>query len=152
MAAPIEWASAKIGGGQSGSTTCCMMASRSVAYSEKFRTWPLLASLRPRSDRPCPRQSKVATAKPRARKSRTVSKYFSMYSARPCNSTTVPLRPGGGSKRAKRSETPSGVLTAPVTTWSGTGLAGMEMSFMTYISMGYRHAAALLRAQNDIPI
>ena len=79
---------------------------------------------------PCPRQSKVATAKPRARRSRTVSKYFSMYSARPCSTTTVPLRPGGGAKRAKRKVTPSGVWMLPVTTSSGTGLAGMEMSFM----------------------
>ncbi len=38
IAAPMEWPSAKIGGGQSGSTTCSMKASRSVAYSEKFRT------------------------------------------------------------------------------------------------------------------
>jgi hypothetical protein len=54
-----------------------------------------------------------------------------MNSARPCSSTTVPLRPGGGAQRAKRKLTPSGVLMAPVTTWSGTGLAGVETSFMT---------------------
>src|SRR3569833_561576 len=61
-----------------------------------------------------------------------------MNSARPCNTTTVPLRPGGGAQRAKRKLTPSGVLIAPVTTWSGTGLAGMETSFMD----GHEAAAA----------
>ena len=35
---PIFAIGHSMGGGQSGSTTCCMMASRSVAYSEKFRT------------------------------------------------------------------------------------------------------------------
>src|SRR5262249_57808174 len=68
----------------------------------------------------------VETAKPRARMSRTVSKYFSMNSERPGNRQTVPLRPGGGAQRAKRNDTPSGVLRVPVTTASGTGLAGME--------------------------
>src|SRR5262245_21472656 len=53
-----------------------------------------------------------------------------MNSARPCSTTTVPLRPGGGAQRAKRRFTPSEVLIAPVTTSSGTGLAGMETSFM----------------------
>ena len=43
---------------------------------------------------------------------------------------TVPLRPGGGAQRAKRSSTRSGVFSVPVTTSSGTGLAGMDMSFM----------------------
>src|SRR5262249_3574235 len=54
----------------------------------------------------------------------------SMNSARQGNRQTVPLRPGGGAQRAKRSETPSRVLTVPVTTPSGTGLAGMETRFM----------------------
>jgi hypothetical protein len=40
------------------------------------------------------------------------------------------LRPTGGAQRAKRKLTPSGVLMLPVTTSSGTGLAGMETSFM----------------------
>ena len=53
-----------------------------------------------------------------------------MNSARPCSTTTVPLRPAGGAQRAKRKVTPSGVLMLPVTTSSGTGLAGMETSFM----------------------
>src|SRR5262249_58789736 len=72
----------------------------------------------------------VGTANARARRSRTVSKYFSMNSERPWNKQTVPLRPGGGSQRAKRSDTPSGVLTVPETAASGTGLAGMETRFM----------------------
>ena len=42
----------------------------------------------------------------------------------------MPLRPGGGDQRANRSETPSGVLSVPVTTPSGTGLAGIETSFI----------------------
>jgi len=35
-------------------------------------------------------------------KSRTVSKYFSICSARPVKTQTVPLRPAGGAQRAKR--------------------------------------------------
>src|SRR6266508_1784918 len=79
---------------------------------------------------PCPRQSRVATAKPRPRRSRTVSKYFSMNSARPWNRQTVPLRPGGGCQRANRKVTPSRVLSVPETAPSGNGLAGMETSVM----------------------
>ena len=37
-APPMEWPTQKIGGGQSGSTTSCMMVSRSMAYSAKLRT------------------------------------------------------------------------------------------------------------------
>src|SRR3984885_4537995 len=72
----------------------------------------------------------MATANPRARRSRAVSKYFSIHSVRPGNMHTVPRRPAGGSQRAKRSDTPSGVLSVPVTTLSGTGFAGMETSFI----------------------
>src|SRR6202140_388263 len=43
---------------------------------------------------------------------------------------TVPRRPAGGSQRAKRSATPSGVLSVPATKLSGTGFAGIETSFM----------------------
>src|SRR5262245_49506786 len=53
-----------------------------------------------------------------------------MKSERPWNRQTVPLRPGGGAQRAKRSETPSGVFRVPETTLSGTGLAGMETRVM----------------------
>src|SRR5262245_2396661 len=53
-----------------------------------------------------------------------------MNSARPCRTTTVPLRPGGGAQRAKRKLTPSEVLITPVTASSGTGLAGVETRFM----------------------
>ncbi len=123
---PIEWPTANSGGGQSGSTTSFMNASTSSSYSEKSPTWPLRRSDSSRSDIPWPRQSSVATAKPRARSSRAVSKYFSMNSARPWNRQTVPLRPGGGCQRAKRRLTPSRALIVPETTSSGTGLAGME--------------------------
>ena len=40
------------------------------------------------------------------------------------------LAPGRRRQRAKRSDTPSGVFSVPVTTLSGTGLAGIETSFM----------------------
>src|SRR6516165_4577472 len=43
---------------------------------------------------------------------------------------TVPRRPAGGSQRAKRRATPSGVFRVPATKLSGTGLAGIETSFM----------------------
>src|SRR5215472_13722868 len=43
---------------------------------------------------------------------------------------TVPRRPAGGSQRAKRSVTPSGVFSEPATKLSGIGFAGIEMSFM----------------------
>src|SRR5258706_14838002 len=79
---------------------------------------------------PCPRQSIIATAKPRSRKSRTVSKYFSICSARPVKTQTVPLRPAGGAQRAKRNSAPSGVLIMPETTSSGAGLAGGAASGM----------------------
>src|SRR5580693_6231124 len=72
----------------------------------------------------------MATAKPRLRKSRTVSKYFSIHSVRPGKTQTVPRRPAGGAKRAKRICTPSAVLSMPLTAPSGTGLAGIETSFI----------------------
>ncbi len=43
----------------------------------------------------------------------TTSKYFSMNSVRPWNTQTVPLRPAGGGKRAKRNSRPSEVLMVP---------------------------------------
>src|SRR5215468_7894376 len=78
----------------------------------------------------------MATAKPRSRKSRTVSKYFSICSLRPVKTQTVPLRPAGGAQRAKRSSAPSGVLMMPETTSSGTGLAGIETSVMGQTAIG----------------
>src|SRR5260363_17993 len=96
----------------------------------KVRTYPLRGSRSRRDEWPWPRQSIIATAKPRSRRSRTVSKYFSIISPRPLNTQTVPLRPGGGAQRAKRSSAPSDVLIVPLTTSSGTGLAGIETSVM----------------------
>ncbi len=58
---PVEWASAKCGGGQSGSATCSMKASRSRSYSAKESTWPFMGLRSRRSDPPWPRQSKAAT-------------------------------------------------------------------------------------------
>ena len=47
MHAPIEWPSAKNGGGQSGSTTSFMKVSRSISYSEKSRDIPLALVAQP---------------------------------------------------------------------------------------------------------
>jgi len=99
----------------------------------------LRESRRRRDEWPCPRQSIIATAKPRSRKSRTVSKYFSICSPRPVKTQTVPLRPAGGAHRANRNSAPSGVLMVPVTTSSGTGLAGIETSVMN--TTGYVKSA-----------
>src|ERR1700719_488097 len=54
---------------------------------------------------------------------------------------TVPLHPdGGGGQRENLIEIPSGVFRIPITAPSGTGLAGMETSFIrTY----FRNSAAL---------
>ena len=46
------------------------------------------------------------------------------------------LRLAGGCQRAKRSSAPSGVLMVPLTTLSGTGLAGMETSVMRTVGLG----------------
>src|SRR5207244_3782517 len=89
-----------------------------------------------RDEWPWPRQSIMATAKPRSRKSRTVSKYFSIGSLRPVKTQTVPLRPAGGAQRANRNSAPSGVLIVPLTTSSGTGLAGIETSVMRRSRLG----------------
>jgi hypothetical protein len=91
---------------------------------------------RRREECPWPRQSIIATANPRSRKSRTVSKYFSIGSLRPVKTQTVPLRPAGGAQRANRNSAPSGVLMVPETTSSGTGLAGIETSVMRRNRLG----------------
>src|SRR5215468_5367601 len=106
-----------------------MNVSRSISYSPKSSTCPLRGSGNCREECPCPRQSMVATAKPRRRRSLIVSKYFSMNSPRPPKTQTVPL-PVAESQRAKRNSTPSGVPTLPSIAPSGTGLPGMEMSVM----------------------
>src|SRR5436190_21777258 len=59
-----------------------------------------------------------------------------MDSPRPANTQTVPLRPAGGAQRANRSSAPSGVLIVPLTTSSGTGLAGIETSVMRRSRLG----------------
>src|ERR1700719_3380335 len=54
---------------------------------------------------------------------------------------TVPLHPdGGGGQRENLIEIPSGVFRTPITAPSGTGLAGMETSF---IRKYFRNSAAL---------
>ena len=77
QAPPMEWPSAKIGGGQSGSTTCSMKASRSAGVFVKIPAHnPCGGSASVRSDMPCPRQSKVATGI-RARADRVRSRNIS---------------------------------------------------------------------------
>src|SRR4051794_24764545 len=53
-----------------------------------------------------------------------------MNSARPAKTHSVPLRPGGGAKRAKRKSAPSAVFTVPTVAPSGTGFAGIEINCM----------------------
>src|SRR3984893_17900883 len=62
---------------------------------------------------------------------------------------TVPLHPdGGGGQRENLMEIPSGVFRIPTTAASGTGLAGMETSFIrTY----FRNSAALHAAGRSPP-
>ena len=90
MLPPMECASAVNGGWQLGSTISLMKSERSRSKSANERTWPLRGLPSSRSEPPCPRQSSVATAKPRLRRSATTSKYFSMYSVRPWKTQTVP--------------------------------------------------------------
>ena len=87
---PMEWAMAIYGGWQSGSTISFMKAARSRSKSAKERTCPFQGLASSRSDPPCPRQSMVATANPRRRRSAITSKYFSMNSPRPWKRQTVP--------------------------------------------------------------
>ena len=69
------------------------------------------------------------TVKPRWRSSPTVSKYFSMNSARPCIRHTVPCeRYPVGSQRATRKALPSAVTTRMRTVWLGIGFWGVAKS------------------------
>ncbi len=56
---------------------------------------------------------------------------------------TVPLRPDGGSQRAYRIDTPSGVFSMAVATPSGAGFSGMEISFIADSVMPRRDAFRL---------
>src|ERR1700730_12727752 len=78
-----------------------------------------------------------------------------MNSARLWKRHAVPLRPAGGAKRAKRNETPSGVFKVPVTTSSGTGLAGIETRVMTFreaLQSGSDRAESLAADSSALPI
>ena len=65
-----------------------------------------------RVEPPWPRQSMVATAKPRPRNSSITSKYFSMNSVWPFKSTHTPRAgtSGAGSKRAARKVAPMALM------------------------------------------
>ena len=67
------------------------------------------------------------------------------------NTHTVPLRPAGGAQRANRNSAPSGVLMMPLTTSSGTGLAGIETSVMTENRLGEKGWKSRLEAQKRGP-
>src|SRR5262249_23517937 len=84
--------------------------------------------------------------KPREWRSRTISKYFSMNSMRPWKMHTVPLRSRGGDQRANLIEIPSRVFRTPTTAPWGTGLAGMETSFIEeyFHEFGPRPTASLI--------
>src|SRR6185437_4664548 len=88
-----------------------MKVVRSSSNSEKSRTCALRVSARARLDPPWPRQSNVATMKPRACSSPITSPYFSMNSVLPCSSTQTPRSgaPGLGGKTAVRSRAADGV-------------------------------------------
>src|SRR5690242_8504085 len=68
--------------------------------------WPADLSLWRRAESPCPGQSKMTTEKPLAWSSRATSKYFSMNSVRPGQTSTVPrvlmvLSFGSGANRRR---------------------------------------------------
>ncbi len=114
----------KCGGGQSGSATCCMKASRSRSMLRRScRYGPFRRVLRAAArSRPGRASRSSATAKPRRRRSPTVSN--SARSPRPAledadRAERLPPRrpPVGG----PWSRTPSLVAISPVTAPSGTG-------------------------------
>ena len=110
--APIEWASAKNGGGQSGSTTSRMKVSRSTSYSGESCAHGPCADRAARGRTGPGRANRGSRPQSRAScRSRTSSKYFSMNSVRPWNRHTVPLRPAAAGQRAKRIDTPSASST-----------------------------------------
>ena len=102
----------------------CMNVSRSRSYSEKSRTWPLCGDPTARGRTGPARASRRWRRQSRARADRAPSRNISRSIRCGPEMQTVPLRPAGGSQRAKRSDTPSGVLSVPVTTPSGTGIGG----------------------------
>src|SRR5258708_21067287 len=61
---------------------------------------------------------------------------------------TVPLRSDGGGQRANLIEIPSGVLRTPITAPSGTGLAGMEMSFIARVCPAIWRCPPLIAYRN----
>ena len=65
------------------------------------------------------------------------------------NANRAPPARGRRKPRISAAPTPSGVLSMPVTALSGTGLAGMEMSF---ISACLPASSALLRRSRRLPI
>src|ERR1700722_9162356 len=126
IAPPIEWQRPNQGCGQDGPSTSSTKALRSRSNKEKSSIWPLRGFFNCRAEPPCPRQSMVATAKPRASNSAITSKYFSMNSDRPCSRTTVPRTAVCGTQRAVRSCTPSTTRAIATMASGGAGLSWVE--------------------------
>jgi hypothetical protein len=82
---------------------CCTKVRRRLRNPRSCARNPCVPSRNCRDECPCPRQSIIATAKPRSRRSRTVSKYFSMlFGTRRLKTQTVPLRPFAGRLPARK--------------------------------------------------
>src|SRR5215469_15525699 len=86
-----------------------MKAEKSASYSLKSRTWALSGSAMRRSEPPCPRQSRMAPANPRAASSAVTSPYFSMNSVWPSKMAQKPpgAAPGTASHVPTRRRLPS---------------------------------------------
>jgi hypothetical protein len=100
--------------------------------------WPLRGFFNCRAEPPCPRQSIVATAKPRASNCPITSKYFSMNSDRPCRIATVPRTALGGTQRAVRNRTPSTARTTATLAPGGIGFSGVETRCMETLGKAKR--------------
>ena len=114
ICAPIEWASATgfSPAASMGVTIQLIRVSRSSSYSLKSWTKLLRLSWVMRPEPPWPRQSMVATAKPRPRNSSITSKYFSMNSVCPFRTRQVPRArtSGSASNRAARKVAPTALM------------------------------------------
>src|SRR3984893_7664805 len=90
--------------------------------------WPLWGSFTRRPERPCPRQSRIATSKFRASSSPMTSKYFSMNSARPGKTAIVPAQAAPQFQRAARKVQLSRAAMAETTAPGGAGFSKIVQS------------------------
>jgi hypothetical protein len=128
IVAPMEWPSANHGGRQNGSRTCSTRASRSRSNARKSPIWPLRGFFASRPERPCPRQSRIATSKFRLSNSPMTSKYFSMNSARPGKIAIVPAQACPQLQRAARRFQLSRAAMAETTAPGGAGFSKIVQS------------------------